>query len=111
MKPGTWFLSGTDSDQYEDGTRWDILEVPATGDITNAKPIELDVSYDFGKRVVDEHNRVRAFIRDRQQYVEAAKQQRGHEAMGDYLRWQGHMESRRQLAQKLNLPYEFGTLA
>jgi len=105
MRPGTWLLSGTDSDQYEDGTRWDILEIPPTGDIANAKPIELDVSYDFGKHVVDEHNKTRAFIRERQKYVDAALQSNG--ANGDYHRWQGHMESRRQLAEKLGLPFEF----
>lgn len=105
--PGLWFVDNDGGPDW--GTvRWSIREVGPEGTIVSAKPVLEDVDYDFGNRIAEEHNAVRAFIRDRQQYVEAAKQQRGHEAMGDYLRWQGHMESRRQLAQKLNLPYEFG---
>lgn len=48
---------------------------------------------------------VRAFIRERQEYVNAARAT--VETNADYFRWQGHMEARRQLAQKLGLPYEF----
>lgn len=48
---------------------------------------------------------VREFIRERHEYVLAARGSANADA--DYFRWQGHMEARRQLAQKLGLPYEF----
>ncbi|WP_155289245.1 hypothetical protein [Rhodococcoides fascians] len=54
---------------------------------------------------VDEASAVRKFIRERHEYVLAASASNGSDA--DYFRWQGHMEARRQLAQKLGLPYEF----
>ncbi|WGM21843.1 hypothetical protein QEH68_06630 [Paenarthrobacter sp. OM7] len=49
---------------------------------------------------------VLAFINQRSEYVTAARNSGGDVA--DYYRWQGHMEARRQLAEKLGytVPYE-----
>ena len=42
--------------------------------------------------------------------MESARQHRGENNQGDYWRWQGHMEARRQLAAQLGwtVPHEFG---
>lgn len=55
-------------------------------------------------------HRVRQFIDERVRYVESARQHRGENNQGDYWRWQGHMEARRQLAAQLGwtVPHEFG---
>jgi hypothetical protein len=52
---------------------------------------------------------VLAFINERPGYVQAARQPMGDND-ADYHRWQGHMESRRQLATMLGytVPYELG---
>jgi hypothetical protein len=49
------------------------------------------------------------FINQRPEYVQAARQPIGDND-ADYWRWQGHMESRRQLADRLGYttPYEPG---
>ncbi|SDW34151.1 hypothetical protein SAMN04487912_102394 [Arthrobacter sp. cf158] len=49
---------------------------------------------------------VLSFINQRSEYVTAARNSGGDVA--DYHRWQGHMEARRQLAEKLGytVPYE-----
>lgn len=47
---------------------------------------------------------VNDFIHKRREFAQAAKASRGSDA--DYWRWQGHMESRRQIAQSLGKAYE-----
>lgn len=44
---------------------------------------------------------VEAFINERPGYITALKNTRGTDDQSDYWRWQGHAESRRQLAQAL----------
>lgn len=44
---------------------------------------------------------VEAFINQRPEYIQVLKNTRSGDDMSDYCRWQGHAESRRQLAQKL----------
>lgn len=44
---------------------------------------------------------VEAFINQRPEYITALKNTRGTDDQSDYWRWQGHAESRRQLAQSL----------
>ena len=44
---------------------------------------------------------VEAFINERPEYITALKNTRGTDDQSDYWRWQGHAESRRQLAQAL----------
>lgn len=54
--------------------------------------------------------RVESFINARPEYIEALKNTRGSDDQSDYWRWQGHAESRRQLAQSLGctVPHEVG---
>lgn len=58
------------------------------------------------KAAVTPSPEVLAFINQRSEYVTAARNSGGDVA--DYYRWQGHMEARRQLAEKLGytVPYE-----
>lgn len=53
-------------------------------------------------------NRVLEFINQRSEYVQATRSGPMGENDGDYYRWQGHMEARRQLAESLGytVPYE-----
>ena len=53
-------------------------------------------------------NSILDFINQRSEYVTAVRNSGGDAA--DYYRWQGHMEARRQLAEKLGytVPYEAG---
>lgn len=44
---------------------------------------------------------VEAFINERPGYITTLKNTRGTDDQSDYWRWQGHAESRRQLAQSL----------
>lgn len=44
---------------------------------------------------------VEAFINHRPEYIHALKNTRSGDDMSDYSRWNGHAESRRQLAQAL----------
>ncbi|MDV8022301.1 hypothetical protein [Rhodococcus sp. IEGM 1330] len=67
--------------------------------------IALDSNPGASDSDVNEGSVVREFIRQRHEYVVAARNSNGSDA--DYFRWQGHMEARRQLAQQLGLPYEF----
>lgn len=53
MRPGSWFLSQEDNGS---GPRWDVFEVGQDGTVAEAVLLELDVSYEFGQRVVEEHN-------------------------------------------------------
>lgn len=108
LMPGLWLLENEGGADW-DTVRWTIREIGPDGTIANATAVAEDVDYDFGNRIAEEHNKVRAFIRQRQEYVNAALDSSGDS--GDYHRWQGHMESRRQLAQTLNLPHEFKALA
>lgn len=104
LRPGLWFVDNDGGPDW-DTVRWSIREVGPDGTISTSTSVANDLDFDFANRIVEEHNKVRAFIRERQEYVEAALQSNGSDS--DYHRWQGHMESRRQLAQKLGLPYEF----
>ena len=51
-----------------------------------------------------------AFINERPGYITALKNTRGTDDQSDYWRWQGHAESRRQLAQSLGwtVPHNLG---
>lgn len=104
LRPGLWFVDNDGGPDW-DTVRWSIREVGPEGTIASATAVAEDVDYDFGNRIAEERNKVRAFIRERQEYVDAALQSSG--ANSDYHRWQGHMESRRKLAEKLGLPFEF----
>jgi len=42
-----------------------------------------------------------AFINQRPGYITALKNTRGNDSLGDYWRWSGHAEARRQLAESL----------
>lgn len=46
-------------------------------------------------------SKVEAFINQRPEYIQALKNTRSGDDMSDYSRWNGHAESRRQLAQAL----------
>lgn len=46
-------------------------------------------------------SKVEAFINQRPEYIQALKNTRSGDDMSDYSRWNGHAESRRQLATAL----------
>ena len=63
------------------------------------------------RRVSLDPEKVLAFINQRSEYVQAARNATGcTDDDSDYHRWQGHMEARRQLAEALGytVPYELG---
>lgn len=55
-------------------------------------------------------SKVEAFINQRPEYIHALKNTRSGDDMSDYSRWNGHAESRRQLAQALGwtVPHNTG---
>ena len=58
-------------------------------------------------------NGVASFINQRPEYITAMKNTRGSDSQGDYCRWSGHAEARRQLAEKFGytVPHESGEVA
>ena len=99
MIAGSWFLSEVG------GPTCDVCEVGASGNVVDRIVVAQGVPAAFARLVVGEHNTIRQFIRQRQEYVNAALDSSGDS--GDYRRWQGHMGSRRQIAQSPGVPHEF----
>lgn len=72
---------------------------------------KLAVSAYLAARPADTVNSAaEAFINQRPGYITALKNTRGEDRQGDYWRWNGHAEARRQFAQSLGwtVPYNPG---
>ena len=107
------------ADALQNSLGWDWPETPEER-IPSGREICADVAADVlasilasGLVLIPGSERARTesvdrvvndFIHKRREFVQAAKASRGSDA--DYWRWQGHMESRRQIAQSLGKAYE-----
>lgn len=80
-----------------------LLADRATEEVRHAV-IEPDILHkllDLAVAQPEVNSAVEAFINERPGYITALKNTRGADDQSDYWRWQGHAESRRQLAQSL----------
>lgn len=85
-------------------------EVWARGDNEDTPPLySRDLSV-IAQAELTPTRAVLDFINQRTEYVQAARNTVTTDGDGDYWRWQGHMEARRQLASLLGytVPYEPG---